>query len=128
MTAKAVTSVAVREGEGRDQVFKGHVRILIKRPHGLGGIDRGAAAHCHDPVRFKFLHHFGAAHDGLNGRVCFHAFKQLHFHACAAQILFCLGKKAAALHGTAADNDHGAFPFQVLQLGKGALPMIKVTR
>lgn len=52
-----------REGKGGDQRLKGGVRILIKRPHGLGRVDGRTAAHGDDPVGLEFLHYSGAAHD-----------------------------------------------------------------
>ena len=105
-----------RELKRRDQVLELRLRILVKCPHRLGGVDRGTAADGDDPVRLEGAHRFGALHDGLDGRVRLHALKQLRFHAGLFQISDHLVQKPEPFHTAAADHNDRAFAVQGLQL------------
>ena len=70
-----------RDAEHLAHILKGDIGVLVLDPHGLGGIDGGAAADCDDPVGLEFFHSGSALHDCLDRRVRLDAFKQLNLHA-----------------------------------------------
>ena len=70
-----------RDAEHLAHILKGDVGIFIFNPHGLGCVDGGATADCHNPVGLEFFHGGSALHDGFHGRVRLNAFKQLDLHA-----------------------------------------------
>ena len=75
------------ESKRSDQVFKLSVRILIKSPHSLRGVNRRTAADRNDPVRLEFLHGLGALHNGFYRRIRLNAFEQHSFNAGLVQIV-----------------------------------------
>ena len=116
-----------RNAEHLAHLLKGDLRVLVLDPHGLCGINGGAAAHGNDPVGLKLQHGLGTAHDGLHGRIGFDALEQLHFHAGFLQVLHGTIQEAETLHGAAADTDHCLFSGEGLQRFQSALAMVQIT-
>ena len=115
-----------RNAEHLAHLLKGDLRVLVLDPHGLCGINGGAAAHGNDPVGLKLQHGLCAAHDGLNRGIGFDALKQLHFHAGFLQVANSAVKEAEPLHGAAADTDHGLFAGKGLQGFQSTLAVVQI--
>ena len=115
-----------RDAEHFAHLFKGDVRVLVLDPHGLCGIDGGAAAHGNDPVRLKLQHGLGTAHDGLHRRIGFDALEQLHLHAGFLQIAHGAVQKTEPLHGAAADTDHCLFAGKGLQRFQRTFAVVQI--
>ena len=115
-----------RNAEHLAHLLKGDLRVLVLDPHGLCGINGGAAAHGNDPVGLKLQHGLCAAHDGLNRGIGLNALKQLHFHAGFLQVANSAVKEAEPLHGAAADTDHGLFAGKGLQGFQSTLAVVQI--
>ncbi len=117
-----------RERERRDQILEFRFRVFIERPHRLGRVDWGTAAHRDDYVRFKFLHDRRATHYRFHGRIGLDAFDQNRFHAGFLQIRLDRVQKAEALHAAAAYDDGRFRAFQRLQRFQRVFPVIQIPR
>ena len=124
--AEVSLAAQLRQTEDLAHILKRAIRILVFDPHGLGRVDRRAAAHGDNPVRLELGHRGRALHDGFHGRVRLDAFIKLDFHACFLQILLRLIEEAEALHRAAADANHRALTFKGFQRFQRALAMIQI--
>ena len=116
-----------RDAEHLAHLLKGDVGVLVLDPHGLGGVDGGAAAHGDDPVGLKLQHGFGAAHDRLHRGIGLDALKQFHFHAGFFQVSHGTVQEAEPLHGAAAHTDHGFLAGEGFQRFQSALAVVQIT-
>ena len=118
----------LREGERLDDVLEGLLGVLVEDPHGLCGVDRGAAAQGDDPVGLELAHGLGALHHRGDGRIGLDALEELDLKAGVLEVLLDVLKEAAATHGAAARDDDGLATLEVLDLVAGALSKVQVTR
>ena len=106
----------LREIEGGNEILERGLGILIERPHRLGCVDGGTAAHGDDPIGLELAHYGGAVHNGLHGGIGLHVLDELGLNAGFLQISQGLVHKAKALHGAAAQNEDSLLSFQVLEV------------
>ena len=102
--------------------------FAVEDPHGLCGVDRGAAAQGDDPVGLELAHGLGALHHRGDGRIGLDALEELDLKTGVLEVLLDVLKEAAATHGAATRDDDGLAALEVLGLVAGALSKVQVTR
>ena len=118
----------LRQTEHFAHILEGNIGVFVLDPHGLGGIDGGAAAHGYDPVGLELLHFRSAAHHGFDRRIGFNPFDQGDLHACFFQVGDGAVEESEFLHTAAADADDGALSFKGFEGLQSALAVIEISR